>query len=72
MPLGIALQSLDITLAKRIIADINYYDLVESVLPHLDYMDVEFKKELLTAISSKKAVEGIIMNLYSYHSNAIY
>jgi hypothetical protein len=33
---------------------------------------VEFKKELLTAISSKKAVEGIIMNLYSYHSNAIY
>jgi hypothetical protein len=72
MPLGIALQSLDLNLAKRIISEINYHDLVEAVLPHLDYMDVEFKKKLLTEISYKKVLEGIFMNLHSYHSNAVH
>mgnify|MGYP000962591936 FL=1 len=58
MPLGIALESYDLVLAKRIIAEINYHELVEAVLPHLDYMEPEFKHKVLVEISQKKMSEG--------------
>lgn len=60
MPLGIALESYDLGLAKRIITEINYHELVETLLPHLDHMDPEFRQKVLTEISQKKMTEGIV------------
>jgi len=47
-----------LALAKRIISEINYHELVDAVLPHLDYMEPEFRQKILTEISRRKASEG--------------
>lgn len=58
MPLGIALESYDLKLANRIVREMNYHDLVDAVLPHLDYMRPDFKHQILSEISKKQMSHG--------------
>lgn len=62
--LGISLDSLDLELAKRIIAEINLHELVEFLLPQLDYLDADFRKQLLSEISKKKVIEATTPSQY--------
>lgn len=58
LSLGIALDSMDLELARRIIADMNLHELVEFLLPQLDYLEIKFRQDLLSEISKKKVLDA--------------
>ena len=45
-------------MAKRVIAVMDYHELVECIIQHLDYMDVTFRDHLLKEILSKNVTSA--------------
>ena len=60
MPLGIALQTHDRERIHKLLDQMNIFELIDSVLPHLNNLEHKFKLELAHEINSKfsKVLEG--------------
>jgi hypothetical protein len=58
MPLGIAIDTLDRSLFARILSVAEFNDFVESLLPHLLGLDLEFRKDILAKVVERIPLEG--------------
>jgi hypothetical protein len=64
MPLGIALDTRDKDLFSRVLAVAEFNDFVESLLPHLLGLDVEFRNDILARVVERIPATGLSPSQY--------